>query len=149
MNKHIASRIKVARIISESSPCPRAQVGCVLFEPHSWVIISDGYNGPPRGGGHLCGGDACQRDELKIKSGSRCELGCHHAEINALMNAVRRGALTLKAWAVSTRDPCLMCAKALHHAGIARIYVPEATSAGCDYLKKYGVEVLLVSSVLD
>jgi len=75
MNRHVEQRIKVARLIATSSPCPRGQVGAVIFREGSWVIVSDGYNGPPRGGGHLCGGDSCHRVERGIESGERCEIG--------------------------------------------------------------------------
>jgi len=146
MNRHVEQRVKVARLIAESSPCPRGQVGAVIFRDQSWVIVSDGYNGPPRGGGHLCGGESCHRVERGIASGERCEIGCHHAEINALINAVRQGASTLDAHMISTRDPCLMCAKSIHHSGIARIYVPDGTSEGCAYLRKHKIEIELFDS---
>lgn len=144
MNKHIAQRIAIARLVAKSSPCPRAQVGAVLFRPDSWAVVADGYNGPPRGGGALCGGDQCERDAGDVRSGERCEVGCHHAETNALMNALRHGAGTLDAWLVTTRAPCLMCAKCIHHAGVARVYVPddaEKSGEGVVYLRRAGVEI--------
>ena len=152
-DKHVGQRIAIAHLIARSSPCPRAQVGAVIFHPESWAIVSDGYNGPPRGGGHLCGGDVCHRTERGVASGERCEVGCHHAETNALMNALRHGAATLDAWMVTTRAPCLMCAKAVHHAGITRVYCPpeeegdggEGGGDGVKYLKRHKVEVITFS----
>jgi dCMP deaminase len=145
MNKHIIARLKQAQMLSELSACPRGKVGAVIFEPNSWVIISDGYNGPPRGGGHLCGGDLCERDARQIISGTMTEVGCHHAESNAIINAARRGSSTLGAWLAVSRTPCLNCAKAIHHAGIERVYVITEQRAldcvGAEYLKEHGVEV--------
>jgi len=139
--KHIELRIRTAQAVADASPCPRGRVGCVLFDPCGWASVSDGYNGAPRGGGRLCGGDQCNRDQQGIESGTRCEVGCHHAEANALMNASRRGISTYGTWCAVTRDPCLMCAKLLHHAGVMRVYAPEGVSDGCEYLKKHGVIV--------
>ena len=51
----------------------------------------DGYNGGPRGGGDLCGGDECLRDTMNVKSGTRVEIGCHHAEMNLICNAAANG----------------------------------------------------------
>jgi dCMP deaminase len=147
MNKHILARLNQAQMLGELSPCPRGHVGAVLFEPESWVVISDGYNGPPRGGGDLCGGDHCERDAKQIISGTMTEVGCHHAELNAIVNAARRGNSTLGAWLAVSRTPCLNCAKAIHHSGVTRVYVitesqVELTCKGSAYLDEHGVEVM-------
>lgn len=143
MNKHIKLRIEQAKLLAKSSPCPRGQVGAVIFDPRSWAVISDGYNGAPRGGGELCGDHTCTRDDLSIISGTSVEIGCHHAEANALMNAARLGASTLGAFLTVTRDPCLNCAKLIHHSGIATVYSPAREGeAGVGYLLKHGVKVV-------
>lgn len=142
-DKHLALRIDQAHLIARASPCPRGQVGCVLIEPQSKTIVSDGYNGGPRGAGPLCAGEHCIRNIKEIESGENCEIGCHHAEANALVNASRRGQATEGAWALITRDPCLMCAKLLHHAGIARVYAPLGISAGCEYLRAHNIPVFV------
>ncbi len=131
-------------LISETSPCPRARVGAVIFMPNTWEVVSDGYNGPPRGGGDLCGGDVCTRTSCGIKSGTECQVGCAHAEFNAVANAARRGASTLRAWCAVTQAPCLMCSKLMHHAGISKVIVHEDSTystEGIDYLKQHGVLV--------
>ena len=149
MNKHIVARLLQAQMLSELSTCPRGKVGAVIFEPVSWVIISDGYNGPPRGGGDLCGGDHCERDARQIISGTMTEVGCHHAELNAIVNAARRGASTLGAWLAVSRAPCLNCSKIIHHAGIKRVYVITDFEAlecvGAKYLREHNVEVMIWS----
>lgn len=123
------------------STCPRGQVGAVIFNPHNYVIIADGYNGPPRKAGSLCGGDSCVR---KCPSGTQIQIGCHHAEMNAICNAARQGASTLGMAIAITCEPCLLCAKLIHHAGIELVihdskgYSPD----GVEYLKSNGVKLL-------
>jgi len=112
------------------------------------VIISEGYNGPPRGAeGSLCGGAECLRDAGAVVSGTQNDIGCHHAEANALMNAVRVGASAKGRWLFVSCDPCLMCAKLIHHAGVERVYAPLASShtEGLSYLHKYGVSLYEIS----
>lgn len=151
MNKHILLRLEQAELLGQMSTCPRGQVGAVIFEPYSWVVVADGYNGPPRGGGELCGEDHCRRDLLEIISGSMTETGCHHAESNAIVNAARRGAPTRGAWLAVTRAPCLSCAKIVHHAGIKRVFVfaceSEPNLSGVSYLEQHQVSVEYVERV--
>ena len=104
----------------------------------------DGYNGGPRGGGHLCGGDVCLRDTKEVQSGTRMEIGCHHAEMNVICNAAANGIRTQGAWLLVTGEPCLMCAKLIHHAGISKVIVVQGGYAGengCLYLVNHGVDV--------
>ena len=140
-NKHYNLRLKGARLLATMSTCPRGQVGAVIFNPDTYVIIADGYNGPPRKGGSLCGGDECIR---KCPSGTQIQIGCHHAEMNAICNAARVGTSTLGMAIAITCEPCLLCAKLIHHAGIKLViydskgYSPE----GVEYLKSHDVELL-------
>ena len=142
LNKHYKLRLEGAKLLATMSPCPRGQVGAVIFNPDNYVIIADGYNGPPRKGGDLCGGDQCTRD---CPSGTQIQTGCHHAEMNAICNAARVGAMTLGAAMAITCEPCLLCAKLIHHAGIELvIYVAKGYSGeGIEYLKKARVDLLL------
>tara|TARA_Y100000310_G_C20655254_1_gene801648 strand:- start:1687 stop:2139 length:453 start_codon:yes stop_codon:yes gene_type:complete len=145
LNKHYNLRLKGAELLATMSPCPRGQVGAVIFNPNNYVIIADGYSGPPRKGGELCGGDTCTRT---CESGTQIQTGCHHAEMNAICNAARLGAKTLGAAIAITCQPCLMCAKLIHHAGIELVIYKEKPYAyeGLKYLKERGVKVLAVVS---
>jgi len=144
--KHLLARVEQCESIASNSPCPRRKVGAMIVNPDSNSIISDGYNGTPRGCSlDLCGGLACLRDVRKIKSGTQNDVGCHHAETNAILNAARVGASTLGAWLITNADPCLMCAKAIHHAGISSVYCPrDYASEGIEYLLNYGVSVIQI-----
>ncbi len=123
------------------STCPRGQVGAVIFNPDNYVIIADGYNGPPRKGGELCGGDVCIRT---CPSGTQIQIGCHHAEMNAICNAARVGAKTLGMAIAITCQPCLQCAKLIHHAGIELVIYAEKKYSyeGLSYLANNGVEII-------
>ncbi len=142
--KHIRIRIEQCLALAKASNCPRRKFGALLLDPHRNVILMDGYNGGPRGGGQLCGGEQCLRDTMGIESGTRMEIGCHHAEMNVVCNAAAHGVASNAAWLIVTGEPCLMCAKMIHHAGIVRVFVVTGGYAGAngiEYLRDHGVEV--------
>lgn len=148
MNKHIQLRIEQCKLLASCSPCPRGKHGAVIINEQSNTILSDGYNGSPRGAGKLCGGDICTRAKNEIKSGTEIQIGCHHAEMNALCNAARNGIKTEGASIIITGEPCLMCAKLIHHSGLKKIYYISGgytTSEGIDYLKMNNVDVASIS----
>ena len=84
--------------LAKASNCPRRKFGALLVDPDRNVVLMDGYNGGPRGGGELCGGDECLRDTESVKSGTRVEIGCHHAEMNLICNSAANGVSTKGAW---------------------------------------------------
>ncbi len=146
-SKHLKVRIQQCELIASSSPCPRRKVGAVIVDPLTNVIISEGYNGTPRASlNHFCGGATCKRDEQAIESGTQNDIGCHHAEMNAILNAARTGNSTLGKWLIVNCDPCLMCAKAIHHAGIVRVYCPKRTSSGLSYLHENKIKLVSIET---
>lgn len=150
--KHIRIRIEQCLLLAEASNCPRRRFGALLVDPTRNVVLMDGYNGGPRGGGTLCGGEACLRDVQGVESGTRMEIGCHHAEMNVICNAAANGVPTRDAWLIVTGEPCLLCAKLIHHAGIAQVLVVDrgyAGANGCDYLEQHGVRVMRVEGPRD
>ena len=150
--KHIRIRIEQCLALSKASNCPRRKFGALLVDPERNVILMDGYNGGPRGGGTLCGGDVCLRDTQNVKSGTMMEIGCHHAEMNVICNAAANGVPTRGAWLIVTGEPCMMCSKLIHHAGIERVLVVKGGymgANGCTYLEKHGVVVQPVDGPQD
>ncbi|MCB9567357.1 MAG: cytidine deaminase [Myxococcales bacterium] len=142
--KHLQIRIEQCLALAKASNCPRRKFGALLLDPGRNVILMDGYNGGPRGGGELCGGATCLRDQLHVESGTRMEIGCHHAEMNVICNAAASGVATRGAWIIVTGEPCILCAKLIHHAGIARVIVVDGGYAGengVGYLEDHGIEV--------
>ncbi len=151
-DKHIRIRIEQCLALAKASNCPRRKFGALLVDPSRNVVLMDGYNGGPRGGGELCGGDVCLRDTMEITSGTRMEVGCHHAEMNVVCNAAANGVPTRGAWLIVNGEPCVLCAKLIHHAGIERVLVVDggyAGANGCDYLEAHGVEVMALAGPQD
>lgn len=142
--KHIQIRIEQCLALAKASNCPRAKFGALLLDPERNVTLMDSYNGGPRGGGELCGGKVCLRDIHSCPSGTQVEIGCHHAEANLVCNCAAGGVATAGAWLIVTGEPCRMCAKLIHHAGIVRVIVIEGGyrgANGVDYLRQHGIEV--------
>ena len=140
MKAHWAKHwMRHAELIAEMSPCPRGQVGAFIVDERN-NPISAGFNGPPRGAcGDLCGGEVCDRTARAIPSGTSTEIGCHHAEQNALMNALHKGVSVAGCTLVVTTPPCLGCARLIHHAGIERVVIGGRSydSQGADYLERF------------
>ena len=88
-----------------------------------------------------------------IPSGTRLERGCHHAEGNVVCNAAANGVKTEGAWLIVTGEPCLMCSKSIHHAGISKVLCVKGGYKGGDdgpeYLRDNGVQVEYVEGPLD
>ncbi|MAA78277.1 MAG: cytidine deaminase [Deltaproteobacteria bacterium] len=151
-DKHLKIRIEQCLSLAKASNCPRRKFGALLLDPERNVILMDGYNGGPRSGGRLCNGERCSRNDLKVESGTRMEIGCHHAEMNVICNAAANGVSTRGAWLLVTGEPCVLCAKLIHHAGIDRVLVVEGGymgANGCSYLTDHGVEVQQVEGPTD
>lgn len=150
--KHIEIRIEQCLTLARASGCVRRRFGALLLDPERNVVLMDGYNGGPRGGGRLCGGEVCLRDAHGVISGTRMELGCHHAEMNVICNAAANGVPTRGAWLIVTGEPCVLCAKLIHHAGIRRVLVVRGGyigENGVQYLRDHGVEVQEVDGPAD
>lgn len=145
--KHIKARIKQCEAIAECSDCTRAKFGAVIVEPISNTIRAEGYNNGSAGSiGPLCDGSSCIRNTLNIPSGSRCEEGCIHAEFNAIVLAAKNGVKTDGCWMFVSGEPCLMCSKAIHHAGIKKVLVISGkySNNAVKYLLENRVEVSLI-----
>jgi len=139
--------VQIADILAQLSPCPRARVGAVIIRPVRWSPLSTGFNGPPRQSDRqLCGGSCCDRDRLEIASGRDTQIGCHHAEINAISNAAFEGVRLEGSWLICTAPPCLMCAKMIHHAGIERVFYTNKQPER--WLDPAGISYLLENKVI-
>lgn len=135
--------LSMAEIMASLSPCIRAKVGAVIVRGDVPIVSS--FNGIARKQNGLCGGDCCLRDKNNIPSGSDSQVGCHHAEFNAIANAAKNGIATDGCSIYVTAPPCLMCAKLIHHAGIkAVIYENKSDrwiSTGEEYLSMNGISL--------
>jgi dCMP deaminase len=110
--------LKIASVVAERATCQRHHVGAVAARDKH--ILATGYNGAPSGL-HDCLELGCLRDELKIPSGTRHEL-CRgiHAEQNVIIQASLHGVSIQGSTIYCTHTPCVLCAKMLVNARIAR-----------------------------
>jgi dCMP deaminase len=143
--KHLAHRIKTCLSLASLSPCKRRQFGCVVIDPIANIILSEGYNGSLRGSTQLCGGSKCDREGLK--PGTTYEVGCVHAEQNAVYNAARIGNSLVGSWFIINGEPCSLCAKAIVQVGATKVICVSGVFGqldGVEILQDAGVEVVLV-----
>ena len=110
--------LKVAAVVAERSTCRRHHVGAVAVRDKH--ILATGYNGAPAGSAD-CLELGCLRDEQGIPSGEKHEI-CRaiHAEQNVIIQAALHGVSLEGATIYATHTPCVLCAKMLVNARIAR-----------------------------
>jgi dCMP deaminase len=107
--------------VAERSTCPRAKVGAVIVRDKN--ILATGYNGAPAGLPH-CTEVGCLIYTSQTPSGER-EENCYrtiHAEINAIAQAAKNGAIIRDAAIFITHTPCIHCLKVLINTGIRHVY---------------------------
>lgn len=130
---------EICRSVAKRSTCRRRQVGAAIVRDRR--ILATGYNGAPSGLPH-CLDIGCLRDQLGIPSGERQEI-CrgNHAEGNAIASAALHGIALKGATIYCTHQPCILCAKLLINAGIARVVYIEG------YPDEFARETLQVAGV--
>jgi dCMP deaminase len=106
--------LNVAERTAALSKDPSTKVGAVIVDPRTRAIVSQGFNGFPRGVKDLP--ERYNDRDLKLKL-------VVHAEANAVLNApVPVRGMTLYVWpSFSFPAVCHDCAKTLVQAGIAEI----------------------------
>ena len=105
--------LKLAMLASERATCPRMHCGCVLVRDKN--VIATGYNGSIPGDDHCEDVGCWVVDDHCIRT--------NHAEMNALMQAAKKGHLADGSTAYVTNMPCTTCAKALIASGVKRVVV--------------------------
>jgi len=110
--------LKIASVVAERSTCRRHHIGAIAVRDKH--ILTTGYSGAPAGAKD-CLELGCLRDELGIPSGTRQEI-CRaiHAEQNVIIQAGLHGVSLLGSTVYCTHTPCVLCAKMLVNARIAR-----------------------------
>lgn len=131
MTKFDKCFLDVARRIAKNSHANRKKVGCVIVRDDS--IISEGYNGTPKGFDNACEDEAGDTQWYVL-----------HAESNAITKLARRGVSSEGATVYTTFSPCRECAKLLIQSGISRVVYTEQHSdtAGIDLLLQCGIDVV-------
>ncbi len=133
--------LDIADLVARRSTCRRRSVGAVLVKERR--ILSTGYNGAPTGLRH-CLELGCLREQLNVPSGERHEL-CRglHAEQNSIIQAALHGVSVKEATLYCTNHPCVICAKMIINAGVARVIFREGYSDQLSegMLQEAGVEL--------
>lgn len=115
----------ITRQVAERSTCNRAKVGAVIVRDKN--ILATGYNGAPAGMPH-CTDVGCLIYESKTPNGE-VEENCFrtiHAEINAIAQAAKNGAIIREGSIYITHTPCIHCLKVLVNTGIKNIYYEKS-----------------------
>ncbi|MBN1235138.1 MAG: dCMP deaminase family protein [Methanotrichaceae archaeon] len=134
--------MEIATVVAKRSTCLRNQVGALFVKNKR--ILTTGYNGAPSGLEH-CDVVGCARDG--VASGTRHEL-CRavHAEQNAIIQAALHGISIEGATLYCTHQPCILCAKMMINARVAKVVYQQSYPDGTalDFLKQAGIEVVRV-----
>ncbi len=125
--------LKLAMLASERSTCPRMHCGCILVKGKN--VIATGYNGS------IPGDDHCEEVGCLVVD-NHC-VRTVHAEMNALIQAAKRGSAVEGATAYVTNMSCTTCAKALITAGIKRVVVfsDYHDTLATEFFQKAGVRI--------
>jgi dCMP deaminase len=128
---------------------PNTKVGALFLAPGSYQIVSQGFNGMPRGIDETI----ASRWERPVKY-----FRVAHAEANAVANACRHGAPLENTIAIVTLFPCATCAKLMIQSGIQYLVTREPDMScprwgeefkySLEMLQEAGVEIMYVGVTL-
>lgn len=122
--------LRMARVWSENSYAKRLNVGALIVKDR--MIISDGYNGTPRGFANVCEDDNGNTHPYVL-----------HAEANAITKVAQSTNSSKDATLYTLVSPCMECSKLIIQAGIKRVVYAEEyrITEGVDLLRQAGVRV--------
>jgi len=133
--------LKIVSVVAERSTCRRHHMGAIAVRDKH--ILTTGYSGAPAGAKD-CLELGCLRDEQGIASGTRQEI-CRaiHAEQNVIIQAGLHGVSLKGSTVYCTHTPCVLCAKMLVNAQIARFvtFGKYDDNRFIDIFKEAGIEV--------
>jgi dCMP deaminase len=122
--------LRMAQIWSENSYAKRLKVGAIIVKDQ--MIISDGYNGTPRGFQNICEDDNGNTHPYVL-----------HAEANAITKVAQSTNSSKDATLYTLVSPCMECSKLIIQAGIKRVVYAEEyrITEGVGLLRQAGVAV--------
>ncbi len=129
--------LDMAQIWSNLSKARRKKVGCLIVKDGS--IISDGYNGTPRGFDNNC-----ENEDPKSFDGNLItKPEVLHAESNAITKLAKSTQSSDGATMYITISPCVECSKLIIQSGIKRVVFKELykNDEGIKLLKKSNIEI--------
>jgi len=118
---------------SRLSYARRKQVGCIIVK--DGAIISDGYNGTPKGFDNNC--------EIVYDGNLKTKEEVLHAESNAITKLAKSTQSSLGATMYITISPCVECSKLIIQSGIERVVYKDfyRDDRGIKLLKQAKIEV--------
>jgi dCMP deaminase len=127
--------MNMARELAMLSYAERRKVGCLIVKDTQ--IISEGYNGTPRGFDNNC-------EYIDHVDHMYTKPEVLHAESNAITKLARSTNSSSGATLYVTCSPCYDCSKLIIQAGIERVVYdkPYQKGEGITLLKKAGVETV-------
>lgn len=155
LDKHY---LRLAKEISNLSYAIRRKVGCIIVKDRQ--IISDGYNGTPKGFANICERAICHSpDGPGCPGGKEC-FTCKHAELvtlpyvlHAETNAITKVAksnLSIEGSTIYiTDEPCFDCAKLIIQSEIKRVvyWRPYRIHEGLELLKQANIEIVQYENI--
>jgi len=129
--------LKMAETWAQLSKARRKKVGCLIVK--DGTIISDGYNGTPRGFDNNCEYENSKSFDNELITKPEVL----HAESNAITKLAKSTQSSNGATIYITISPCVECSKLLIQSGIKRVVYKELyrNDEGLRLLKKAGINV--------
>lgn len=125
----------ICETVALKATCLKYKVGSV-FISNDYEILATGYNGAPKGL------PSCE-DEGKclLNDQGKC-IRCTHSEINAIVQAAKRGTPLRGSSLYITHSPCISCANALINLGINAIYYKQYKGDSQALLNRAGIIIM-------
>ncbi len=137
--------LSMAETWSKLSKARRKKVGCLIVK--DGAIISDGYNGTPKGFDNNC--ETLTSEDNYQECGDHCsgqfitKPEVLHAETNAITKLAKSTQSSDGATIYITISPCIECAKLIIQSGIKRVVFRKVyrNDEGIKLLKQANIEV--------
>ena len=132
--------LEMARVWAQLSKAERKKVGCLIVKDGQ--IISDGYNGTPKGYDNKC--EIINEKYLpQAENKLQTKREVLHAESNALMKLAKSTNSSKDSTIYLTMSPCFDCAKLIIQAEVERVVCSEQyrITDGVDFLRKNNIIV--------
>lgn len=129
--------LEICKTWSTLSCAKRKKVGCIIVK--DGCIISDGFNGTPKGFNNTCEISLDEHDPNSLLTKQEVL----HAESNAITKLAKSNQSSLGATMYITITPCLECAKLIIQSGIDRVVFKDfyKNSDGINLLKKTNITI--------
>ena len=125
--------LDICKTWSKLSYAKRKKVGCIIVK--DGAIISDGYNGTPKGFDNVC--------EIEYNGNLKTKDEVLHAESNAITKLAKSTQSSVGATMYITISPCIDCAKLIIQSGISRVVYKDfyRNDKGIKLLKQAKIKV--------